>query len=40
MDRKKRQPNGQLLKKLEVYLSKKEKETNGKTDNKRRDFGK
>ena len=26
MDRKKRQPNGQLLRKLEIYLSKKEKE--------------
>lgn len=38
MERKKRQPNGQLIKKLEIYLSKKEKETNAKTDNKRRDF--
>lgn len=38
MERKTRQPNERLLKKLEIYLKK--KENNGKTDNKRRDFGK
>lgn len=37
MERKTRQPNGQLLRKLEIYLSKKEKEKqNGTTAPKRR----
>lgn len=40
MDRKKRQPNGQLLRKLEIYLSKKEKEQNGYKSNKRRNNSK
>jgi len=35
--RKKRQPNGQLLRKLEIYLKKKDK--NGTTSNKRWDNG-
>jgi hypothetical protein len=38
MDRKKRQPNGQLLRKLEIYLSKKQKEKDGNNTDKRRDI--
>ena len=39
MERKERQPNEQLLKKLEIYLKKKEqlKKDNGTTTHKRRD---
>ena len=39
MERKARQPNEQLIKKIEIYLKKKKLE-DGKTNSKRRDFGK